>query len=97
MDIFIYVIGENLDGSNQLALKFQVPLAYVNVTAIEGIISGLPHMELLIKGIIPGDVISTYSSFGEVNDLLISRALAMLMQNNADLYAISVATVKSYI
>lgn len=38
MDVYIYAVGENLDGSDQLAIKFQVPLARVNGTAIVGIV-----------------------------------------------------------
>lgn len=37
MDVYLYVIGGNVDGSDQLALKFQVPDAYVNGTGIAGL------------------------------------------------------------
>lgn len=39
-----------------------------------------------ILSIYTGDVISSESVFGSVNDNLITRALRMLMQTNADLF-----------
>jgi hypothetical protein len=95
MDIYLYVIGGNVDGTDQLALQFQVPEAYVNGTG-----DCAPRKKgskekvycyIDVTGIVPGDVNTIYSSFGEVNDLLITRALTMLMQTNANLFAISKA------
>lgn len=42
---------------------------------------------------IPENVYATYSAFGEINDLLITTALTMLMQNNANLFAVAVVQV----
>lgn len=93
MDVYLYVIGGNVDGSNQLALQFQVPNAFVNGTGLCGIQPGStdPTKKCMIDifGVVPNEVHTIYSSFGPVNDLLITRALAMLMQTNANLFTLS--------
>lgn len=48
-----------------------------------------------VTGVVPNSVHTVYSSFGPVNDLLIERALAMLMQTNADLFSLTNVAVRT--
>lgn len=80
----LYVIGANIDGSDQLALTFTVPNAFVNGTLYSGFKPSCKEncewsMMVDILSVITNEVHSSNSVFGYVNDLLIERALAMLM------------------
>lgn len=65
------VIGQNLDGSNQLALTFVMPNASVNGTVGHSVIAGMPYMNLVLKKVTTAELYTTNSTFGPVNDLML--------------------------
>lgn len=80
----LYVIGANIDGTDQLALTFTVPNAFVNGTVLSGFKPSCKEnceqsMMIDILSVVTNEVHSSNSVFGPVNDLLITRALSMLM------------------
>lgn len=90
---YLYVYNVNPDGSKQKCLRFDVPYALANGTILYGMApkdrnrpTARTSAMVDILSIYTGDVISSESVFGSVNDNLITRALRMLMQTNADLF-----------
>lgn len=71
MDMYLYVMDEPNKGDKQQALKLQLTNAHVNGTILEERYQNNPHMMILITGIQPGNLVSSESTFGPVNDLLL--------------------------
>ena len=75
MEIYLYVCqgvcNETGGGEDQLALQFSLLNAHVIGTIHEGLLKQKPSMMLMIQEIFTGDLVSSHSSFGPVNDLLI--------------------------
>lgn len=95
IETYLYVYDVNLDGTKQKCLKFDVPHALANGTVEYGWLpsqrkerppDAITSVMIELLTMVPNLVISSESVFGYVNDNLITRALKMLMQTNADLY-----------
>lgn len=101
MTVKLWLRGGNLDGTDQLAVEWNITHAFVNGTLKEATApyfpEDQPRMTLLITEIRPMEVVTTYSSFGYVNDLLIQQALNVYMQNNANLFQIAVAATQKQV
>lgn len=67
----LYVVGQQLNGSDELCLTFVMPDAHANVTVNHTFRGGKIWMNLYMNKITTGQLYTTNSTFGPVNDLML--------------------------